>query len=54
MIYFMLYDLRDPAGIRLSLLFEIDILILHFNLLIPHAFSHPCQRKTPFFRLIRP
>ena len=50
----MLYDLRDPAGIRLSLLFEIDILILHFNFLIPHAFSHPCQRKTAFFRLIRP
>ncbi len=40
----MLYDLRDPAGIHLSLLFEINILVLHFNLLIPHTFSHPCQR----------
>ena len=54
MIYFMLYDLRDPAGIHLSLLFEINILVLHFNLLIPHTFSHPCQRQTPFFRLIHP
>ena len=27
----MLYDLRDPAGIHLSLLFEINILVLHFN-----------------------
>ena len=45
MIYFMLYDLRDPAGIRLSLLFEIDILILHFNFLIPHAFFSPLPEK---------
>ena len=52
MIYFMLNNLRRPSGIFLSLFFEIHILIFHFNLLIPGAFSHTSKGKTAFLRHI--
>ena len=54
MIYFMLNNLRGPAGIGLEPRFKSLVLILHFNRAVSFCFPRSGERQAAFFCLIRP